>query len=105
MRRLDLRNNQIEIIEKLDHFSLLEELDLYEVCIEDVVYITCALFSHSFSLSLFSLIVKKYFKNETEKMKRRKKKEKKYQKIVRLQIPLFSEQDNFLLKRGLRIIF
>ena len=24
---------------------------------------------------------------------------------VRLQIPLFSEQDNFLLKRGLRIIF
>ena len=25
--------------------------------------------------------------------------------IVRLQIPLFSEQDNFLLKRGLRIIF
>ena len=26
-------------------------------------------------------------------------------KLVRLQIPLFSEQDNFLLKRGLRIIF
>ena len=25
--------------------------------------------------------------------------------LVRLQIPLFSEQDNFLLKRGLRIIF
>ena len=25
--------------------------------------------------------------------------------VVRLQIPLFSEQDNFLLKRGLRIIF
>ena len=39
------------------------------------------------------------------KQKKKKKKKKWEFLLVRLQIPLFSEQDNFLLKRGLRIIF
>ena len=40
-----------------------------------------------------------------DKKREGKKRKKKRNFLVRLQIPLFSEQDNFLLKRGLRIIF